>query len=440
MFKGVADRPLMFRYYLETYGCSLNMADSDLMVGRLALIGGKRISEPDSADILIVNTCAVKEPTEDRVIYRVGELDGADIPLIITGCLPKINLPRLLDAVPHHGAILGPQSVEKLGPVVKAVLSGERGIIDLKPDKGSKLRFFQGPPHSVVCTIPICEGCLGACSYCAVRFARESVRSYSIETLGEVVKNAVSSGYKEIRLTAQDAATYGSDTGESLINLLSRLDEIPGDHRFRLGMFNCNLVLDSLDELLGVMNSQHFFRFFHMPVQSGSDAILHSMNRRYSVAEWVSAVRTIRRVLPSSTVATDIIVGHPGETKADFAATMDLIRTVRPEVVNISKYGDRPGTPASESDVKVDTSVKKNRSRRLSKLVSTILSQKAKAWLGWVGPVLVTSLAPKGGLLARTPSYRPVIIDNDVPLGTTLPVQISSAERTYLVGEVSDLG
>ncbi len=440
MFKAESGRLLGFTYYLETYGCSLNMADSDLIVGRLALIGGKRVQGPDAADVLIVNTCGVKEPTEDRVIHRIGELDKLGAPLIITGCLPKINLPRVLDAASDHAAILGPQSIEKLGPVLQTVLKGERGIIDLEPDIGSKLRYFRGPPHSVICTVPICEGCLGACSYCAVRFARESIRSYSIHSLREVVGKAVASGYKEIRLTAQDAAAYGADTGENLVELLSELDEIAGDHRFRLGMFNCNLVSDSLDALLRVMKSQHFFKFFHLPVQSGSDRVLHTMNRQYSVAEWESIVHTVRKRFPSSTIATDIIVGHPGESNADFAATMDLIRSVRPEITNISKYGDRPGTPASESGDKVDSSVKKNRSRKLSHLVSTILSEKANSWLGWTGPVLVTSVAPKGGLLARTPCYRPVIIDDDVKLGSTIGVEISSAEKTYLAGDVSALG
>ncbi len=440
MFKVECDRLLVLAYYLETYGCSLNMADSDLIVGRLALIGGERVQELDAADVLIVNTCGVKEPTEDRVIHRIGELDKTGTPLIITGCLPKINLSRLLDAAPNHAAILGPQSIEKLGSVFQTVLKGERGIIDLEPDTGSKLRYFQGPPHSVICTIPICEGCLGACSYCAVRFARESIRSYSISSLREVVSEAVTSGYKEIRLTAQDAAAYGADTGENLVDLLSELDEIAGDYRFRLGMFNCNLISDSLGALLRVMKSQHFFRFFHLPVQSGSDNVLHAMNRQYSVTEWESVIRAIRERFPCSTVATDIIVGHPGETEVDFAATMDLIRSMRPEITNISKYGDRPGTPASESSDKVDTSVKKNRSREISRLVSAILLEKANSWLGWTGPVIVTSVAPKGGLLARTPSYRPVIIDDDVQLGSTIGVKISSAEKTYLVGDVSVLG
>lgn len=429
-----------FSFYLETYGCSLNMADSDLIVGRLALVGGRRTEEVGSADVLIINTCGVKEPTEDRVVYRVSELARAEPPLMIVGCLPKINLDRLIDAAPDYGAILGPQSIEKMGPVVLAVLEGNRGIIDLESDDGSKLRFFQGPPHSVICTVPICEGCLGACSYCAVRFARETVQSYSIKTLVDVVRDAISSGYKEIRLTAQDAAAYGADTGESLVSLLSALDEISGGHRFRLGMFNCNLVSDSLGKLLTVMSSDHFYRFFHVPVQSGSNHVLQVMNRRYTAAEWKSVVQTIRGSLPQSTIATDIIVGHPGESKADFAATMDLIRSVQPEIVNISKYGDRPGTVASESNNKVDTSVKKNRSRRLTDLVDTILSEKAKSWLDWEGPVLVTSVAPKGGLLGRTPTYRPVIIRKDVPLGTLVHVRISSAAKTYLVGDVSALG
>ncbi|MFW9920214.1 MAG: hypothetical protein ACFFED_11475, partial [Candidatus Thorarchaeota archaeon] len=159
---------MVSRFYLETYGCSLNMADSDLIIGRLHHLGLQRVEEHSSSDIVILNSCGVKEPTEDRIINRLESLSHGDIPVIVTGCLPRISFQRIQQAIPNYGAILGPQSLDSLGPIVERVLQGEINIIQLESDHGSKLRYYESPVESVVCTIPICEGCVGDCAYCAV--------------------------------------------------------------------------------------------------------------------------------------------------------------------------------------------------------------------------------------------------------------------------------
>ncbi|MHA1961975.1 MAG: tRNA (N(6)-L-threonylcarbamoyladenosine(37)-C(2))-methylthiotransferase [Candidatus Thorarchaeota archaeon] len=424
-------------FYLETYGCSLNKADSDIIVGRLREIGLSREASPDDADLIILNTCGVKEPTEDRAIHRIGELGQVGPPMVLTGCLPRISLDRIRTTLPSFAAILGPQSVDSLGAVVMRVLRGERGIVHLDSDQTSKLQFFEGPPGTVVCTVPICEGCLGKCTYCAVRTARGDVRSYSINELAEVVQRCTHLGYREIRLTSQDSGVFGTDTGETLVQLLSRLDKIPGDHIFRLGMFNPDLIISSLSRLLDIMSSDHYFRFFHAPLQSGSDTILKSMGRRYTVEEWIDVVASIRSRFSNPTIATDIIVGFPGESDEDFEQTVEVISKTRPEVVNISKYGDRPGTVASQSTNKVDTQVKKARSRRLSILVWEQLTELNREWVGRTIQVIATEKAPKGGVLCRSQSYKPVIFHGDLDLGGRLDVTISSAEKSHLTGIVS---
>ena len=425
----------MTTFYLETYGCSLNTADSDLAVGRLTALGHKQTNLEEAA-ILIVNTCGVKEPTEDRIVHRLRQLSKLDLPLIIIGCLPKISYDRVIDAAPQYAAILGPQSIESLGHIFDRVVSGERGIIHLESDNGSKLRFYQGPPDTTICTIPICEGCLGACAYCAVRFARGAVRSHSINEIVEVVTRSIHLGYHEIRLTSQDAGVFGADTGENLVDLLAALDKLPGEHRFRLGMFNPNLVLDSIDEIAEIMSSTHFFRFFHVPLQTGSDSLLQAMNRRYTLADWKDIVSRIRSRMPDATIATDIIVGFPGESDSDFEQTLDVITEIRPEVVNISKYGDRPNTAASKSKHKVDTQIKKNRSRKLSRLVETLSHQSNKSWIGWTGFVLVTEPAPRGGTLTRTQSYKPIILKEPLSPGSYVNIEVISSEQTHLLGEI----
>ncbi|MHA2002637.1 MAG: tRNA (N(6)-L-threonylcarbamoyladenosine(37)-C(2))-methylthiotransferase, partial [Candidatus Thorarchaeota archaeon] len=210
-------------FYLETYGCSLNKADSDLIVGRLNGLGAAQTPDIEMADLIVLNTCGVKEPTEDRIVHRLEELGNQSIPVIVAGCLPRISLDRIQRAIPRFAALLGPQSIETLGDVANRVLNGERGIVHLDSDYESKLRFFEGPPNSVICTIPICEGCLGSCAYCAVRFARGSVRSYSVAEIHSVVERCVHLGYGEIRLTSQDAGVFGHDSGETLVELLRNL-------------------------------------------------------------------------------------------------------------------------------------------------------------------------------------------------------------------------
>ncbi|MGD9395642.1 MAG: tRNA (N(6)-L-threonylcarbamoyladenosine(37)-C(2))-methylthiotransferase [Candidatus Thorarchaeota archaeon] len=424
------------KYYLETYGCSLNAADSDIIVGRLKAIEGQRVKDISEAELILLNTCGVKEPTEDKIIHRLEELSKGTIPIVVTGCLPKISLNRVEKAIPGYAALLGPQSVETLASVVPRILDGERGIRHIESDDAYKLKWFAGPPDSVICTIPICEGCLGSCAYCAVKFARGKVRSYSIHDIHQKIERCVHLGYREIRLTSQDAAVYGADTGETLASLMHSIGLIEGPHRFRLGMFNPNIVMSSINDLLESMDNEHFFKFFHIPLQSGSDRLLKTMKRRYIVSEWESVVERVRKRFPNATIATDIIVGFPGETESDFEQTMELIRRVKPNVINISKYGDRPNTLASKSKEKVETSTKKQRSRTLTKLVDELLVKSNEAWVGWSGPVIITEKGAKGGMIGRNESYKIVIVQESLNPGTVVDVEITSSERTHLIGEV----
>ncbi|MFW9954780.1 MAG: tRNA (N(6)-L-threonylcarbamoyladenosine(37)-C(2))-methylthiotransferase [Candidatus Thorarchaeota archaeon] len=424
------------KFYLETYGCSLNMADSDLIVGRLHHIGLERADSISGSDFIILNSCGVKEPTEDRIIHRLEELSANSRPVIVAGCLPRISLDRLITAIPGYAAILGPQSLDSLGPVVERVLSGERGILNLDSDEGSKLSYYEGPSDSVICTIPICEGCVGECAYCAVKFARSNVRSYSIEEIRRIVERCIHLGYKEIRLTAQDAGAFGHDTGESLTTLLEQVKLIEGTHRFRLGMFNPNLVLNELAALIDIMSSERFFQFFHVPLQSGSNNILDSMQRRYTVEQWIDVVRDIRKHIPDATIATDIIVGYPGETEDDFEKTLEVLKEVHPSVINVSKYGDRPGTLASKANNKVNTDIKKNRSRRLSQLANDIITSENQKWIGWQGPVIITGLASRKGLQGRTPTYKSVIIEGSSAIGSIVQMRVTGAYRTHLTGVI----
>ncbi len=425
---------LGIEFYIETYGCALNTSDSDIISSRLSRLGHSRTDTIDDADVLIINTCGVKEPTEDKIIARLEHLSSVNSPVIVGGCLPRISLDRIINAIPNYAAIVGPQSITTLVSILERVISGEQGIIHLDTDVDSKLKYFEGPPASTIVTVPIAEGCLGNCTYCAVKFARNTLRSYEINEIVSVVKRCVHLGYKEIRLTAQDTGAFGRDTSTNLVELLTSVEAIPGEHRIRLGMFNPNLVTDSIHKMLQIMKSKKFYEFYHIPLQSGNDQILHEMNRQYSVQEWKDTVVAIRDSFSNATIATDIIVGYPGETDVQFLDTIELIQDVKPTVVNISKYGDRPNTKASMSDEKVDTFVKKERSRSLTKLVNRLLLEANSAMLGWTGRVLITEPASRGGSLARTQQYRPVIIEKSYNPGTWIDVEITKASKSYILG------
>jgi threonylcarbamoyladenosine tRNA methylthiotransferase CDKAL1 len=435
MFRGVEKDPMAISFYLETYGCSLNSADSGVIVGRLKAAGAQRVNTVDDADVIILNTCGVKEPTEDRIIHRLEELRAGPTPVIIAGCLPKISLPRIERVIPDYAAILGPQATESVADVVERVISGERSILHLETTDRSKLRWLEAPSMSVVCTIPICEGCLGSCTYCAVRFARGQVKSHPAKEIRRTVEECVRAGYREIRITSQDLGAYGTDIDSSLFSLLKEIDKIKGPHKFRLGMFNPNLVLDSINRLLDVMRSEHFFKFFHIPLQSGSDAILAAMGRQYHVEEWEYIVKTMVKAFTDVTIATDIIVGFPGETEDDFEQTIDVIQRMRPHLVNISKYGDRPNTLASRARNKVETRVKKQRSRLLTTLVNEILLEHNQSWVGWSGPAIVTERGARSGLLCRSMSYRPIIIHENLQLGASIDLRVTGVKRSQLIGK-----
>ena len=426
---------MVVRYYLETYGCSLNAADSGVIDGLVQALEGARVDNVSSADLVIINTCGVKEPTEDKIIYRLEQLSAAGRPVIVAGCLPRISYHRIVEAIPGFAAMIGPQSIEALENILPRVLKGERGIEFLQSTDTAKLEWFQGPADSVICTVPICEGCVGDCAYCAVRFARGEVRSHSIKEIRRIVSHCVHVGYREIRLTSQDAGVFGYDTGERLPDLLAELGSIEGDHRFRLGMFNPNLVLDSLGPLLDSMDNERFFKFFHVPLQSGSDRVLSSMGRLYTSAQWEKVITDVRDRFPDATIATDIIVGFPGESEADFNETVEVLQKTRPGVVNISKYGDRPGTRASKSESKVETSAKKERSRLLTKVTNQLVLEAHQSLIGRTEPVLVSEPGIKGGWLCRDQSYRPVIVKGDLIPGEHLVVDIVDAKRTHLTGE-----
>jgi len=409
----------MARFYIEWHGCSLNKADAEKLRHALVSAGHALVDSPDNADYCIINTCAVKSPTEEKIIERLKKLGELairkNLKLIAIGCLVEINPERIKKVAPQ--ALLFGVEPEELGAYLGVKL-------DYSPSAPSL------PYNDCISIIPVSRGCLNQCSYCCVRIVRGRLKSNNPDDIDNAFANAIKRS-REIWLTATDLACYGFDIGTNICELLKRLLKNPGDYRIRLGMLNPQHVKRYFDELLQVMEDKRIYKFFHLPVQSGSDEVLKKMARGYSSADFEALVEKVRKKFPDAVIATDIIVGFPGETQADFEKTIDLLKRVKPDVVNVSRYSKRPKTNISERMIQSETV--KERSRVVSKIVKEIALQRNKEFIGRELSVLLSEKGIKGGLLGRTDSYKPVVVDSNAAC-SFIRVKITDAKATHLVG------
>ena len=295
--------------------------------------------------MIIFNTCAVKGPTENRIIDNLKHAP-TDKKIVVSGCLPKISFERLLREVHFDGAV-GPAVGGEIVNVVKRVLAGEK-VVDLDSVKEKPLLSLpRQTANPVISIVPINFGCLGSCSYCCVVFARGHLRSYSIKEIVERVKSDYVAGAREFWLTSQDTASYGRELYIDLADLLSEIGRLSGDFRVRVGMMTPNLVTEMQTRLITAFENPKIFKFLHLPVQSGDDTVLQHMRRFYTAAEFKGIVDTFRGEFSQLTLATDVIVGFPGETEEAFENTLKLLDEVKPDIVNVSKFFARPKTVAA---------------------------------------------------------------------------------------------
>jgi MiaB-like tRNA modifying enzyme len=359
--------------------------------------------------------------------------------VIVAGCLPLINFERLCREVRFDG-IVGPAAGDRIVEVVERVLNGERvvaleGAVDAKPTLNlPRLRL-----NSVIGIIPVNYGCLGSCAYCCVVFARGHLRSYGIQEIVERVKKDLAMGVQEFWITSQDTACYGKDRGTNLAELLQAICDVEGDFRARVGMMTPNMVFDILDDLIQVFKSEKIFKFIHLPVQSGDDQTLERMRRFYSVEDFKRIANSLRASFPELTFATDVICGFPGESEEAFERTLQLIKEVKPDIVNVSKFFARPRTVAAEmyGDA-VSFQEIKGRSSLAAELVRKVAFERNQRWVGWMGKVFVDEVGKiSGSWVGRNFAYKPIVVrSDDNLLGKVLYVKVVRAISTYLEGEV----
>jgi threonylcarbamoyladenosine tRNA methylthiotransferase CDKAL1 len=421
------------RVYVKSFGCSANLADGEVIAGCLREAGFEVVDAPQDAEILVYNTCAVKSPTENRVmdILRKAPRDKR---LVVTGCLPLVNFERLRKGVEFDG-VMGPAPGDRIVEVLCRVAAGEKPVF-LGDASKPGLCLPRVPLNPVVSIVPINYGCLGSCSYCCVHFARGRLRSYLVDEVVERVKRDLGSGAKEVWLTSQDTACYGKDFEASLAELLTHVCEVEDNFFVRVGMMNPDHVLGMLDELVEAYTCSKVFKFLHLPVQSGDDTVLGLMNRHYTAEEFKTVVGAFREKIPRLTLSTDVICGFPGETEEAFENTKKLIAEVEPDIVNVSKFFSRPLTPA-EKMIPLAPEEVNRRSRELAELSRRISFEKNRAWIGWEGTVLFDENGKGESWMGRNFAYKPVVVKgNECLLGRFVQVRVVDAFSTYLEAEM----
>ena len=405
----------------------MNRSDSQIMESLLKKAGWIEVDRPEEADVLILNTCNVKTPTEQRMIHRARMLSKYG-PLIAAGCMAK-SQPELLR--PFSKVLIAPRSINSIVEAAFLAIEGKEGdFLDWgRLDKAS----YERDPLELIGIVPIAEGCLGSCTYCITKLARGGLTSFPKRSILNRIRDFLVKGAVEIWLTAEDTGVYGWDMGTDLPDLLRDVVSIEGEFRIRVGMMTPSSALKVADRLLDSFGSPKIYKFFHLPVQSGSNRILRLMGRDYTAEEFIYLVKRVRERYEDSTISTDIIVGFPGETEEDFHQTLRLLEEVQPDVVNLSRFGPRPKTKAALLP-QLPAGVIKRRSKEAAELIEKIKEKRNERFLGKEMVVLASEVTPKG-TQGRTPSYKPVAL-GEVEPGYFYEVVIEDFKGNYLVGRV----
>ncbi len=420
------------KFFLQTYGCKLNQADSEIIRGIL-LKKFQEASEKE-ADFVVINSCGVIQKTENKIVRKIKSLKKNKKKIILAGCLPLIN-PEIMDMVE---GVIGPEDLLKINEVALEILRGKK-VIKISKRKINKAKYYSYrviDKDSCVAIVPISEGCMGNCSYCATKFARKKLKSYKIEDILEEINYFLDAGAKEIHLTSQDLGCFGLDRGSlELSKLLKGILKINKEFRIRLGMANPSYIKLIIKPLISILKEEKIYKYLHIPVQSGSDKILRLMKRGYRADDFREMVSLLRREIPEITIVTDFIVGFPQETGEDFQKSVQLIKETKPNIINITKFSPRKNTEASKLK-DLPERVKTERSRFLNLISQEIKTKDQKKYLGRIfKKILIAQKGKDNTLIARLPNFKAVILKNG-KVGEWVDVKIVDWRENYLLGEI----
>ncbi len=432
----------MKKLKILTYGCQMNVADSERMAGLLKEIGYTLTDDFDEADLLLINTCCVRETAEDKAFGKIGELKRLKVkkPSLIfgvTGCMAQKEGENLIKRAPHLDFVLGTGQINEIAKVVEGIETLHGQVVDVS-NVGGKINIEKISPiraGQVSTFVPIMYGCDNFCTYCIVPHVRGRERSRSEEEILAEIRGAVDSGFKEVTLLGQNVNSYGKDIGKTFSGLLTAANEISGLQRLR---FMTSHPKDLSDEVIdAIASGEKICEHIHLPVQHGSDKILKKMNRVYTAEKYLRLVEKIRAKIPEISLTTDLIVGFPGETEEDFRELINLIREVKFDAAFTFIYSKRSGTPAATFPDQIDDETKHRRIEELIKVQDEISLEKNLALKDKIFDILVEgeSKTDKNIFTGRTRTNKLVLFKhgNEKP-GDLIKVKITQPQTWLLKG------
>ncbi|MBR2775458.1 MAG: tRNA (N6-isopentenyl adenosine(37)-C2)-methylthiotransferase MiaB [Selenomonadaceae bacterium] len=422
-----------------TYGCQMNVADSERMAGLLKAIGYSLTDDIDAADLVLINTCCVRATAEDKVFGQIGRFKALKrqkpaLILGVTGCMAQKEGADLLKRAPHVDFVLGTGQSSEVARVVQSIELERKHVVDtsnVSADIPSEVYPLRGGQVSTF--VPIMYGCNNFCTYCIVPYVRGRERSRKPEEIIVEVTQAVAEGFKEITLLGQNVNSYAG--GMTFAELLAAVDKVAGVERLR---FMTSHPKDLSDELIAaIAEGVHICEHIHLPVQYGSDKILRRMNRVYTVEGYLRLVEKIRAAIPNVSLTTDLIVGFPGETDEDFQETLDFIRAVEFDAAFTFIYSKRSGTPAAKFDKQIDDATKHSRLNELMTVQNAISLDKNRALLDSTVEVLVEGASKTDDKIytGRTRSNKLILFEHSSErAGDLINVKITQAQTWLLKG------
>jgi len=422
----------MAKIWVEAYGCSASFSDSEMISG-LIVNGGHTLAEnPDDSDLSVIVTCSVKDATASKMIHRIKESNSK--PLVVAGCLPKAEKDTV-EKFAENASLLGPNSIGKTLQVIQSTLDGKK-LIALEDSDISKVGLPKIRLNPAVGIVEIASGCMSECTFCQTKLSKGDLQSYRVGDIVRQVKTEISDGCSEVWLTSTDNGCYGFDIDSDLPELINSVVDIPDKFFVRVGMMNPMYMPRIRDNLLKSFDSSKVFKFLHVPVQSGSDKVLNDMKRGHTASTFREVVNQFREKFGKFTISTDVIVGFPTETEEDFEMTMNLLRDTKPDIVNLSRYSQRPGTDAAEM-VQIDVAEVKRRSKIAYELISDISRENNQKWVGWKGQVLFDEEF-ENQVRGRNFAYKPIFVNEEPKIGQISSVEITEATNHSLIGRITN--
>ena len=421
----------MAKIFVEAYGCSASFADSEMISGLIVNGGHTLVDNSSKSDLNIVVTCSVKDATANKMIHRIKSLKSK--PLVVAGCFPKAEK-STVEKFSGNASLLGPNSLGMTLQVIDSALNGKKQVA-LEDSDLSKVGLPKVRLNPVVGIVEIASGCMSECTFCQTKLSKGDLSSYRLGDIVRQVQTEIKEGCKEVWLTSTDNGCYGFDIGTDLPSLVNAVVEIPDDFMIRIGMMNPMYMPRIKEDLIKSFENDKVFKFLHIPVQSGSDRVLHDMKRGHTVGTFREIVKKVKERFGDFTISTDIIVGFPSETEEDFQKTVDLLGEVRPDVVNLSKYSTRPGTEAAEWK-QIDVAEVKRRSKIIFDQIRKTSMENNKKWIGWIGKVLFDEKT-NDGIKGRNFAYKPVFVRNEVDIGQYHTVEITDVTVNSLLGKIA---